>query len=160
MPLEYRKGDLFASTDLDGIAHGCNTLGAMGAGIAVLFKKRWPDMYNSYKQLCSAKQLFPGDVFPYRDSNDFTVYNLMTQDYMELPDPTGKKPMVCFIQPATLPAIGTSFLKMLIIADGTRIGIPKIGTGLGGLEWDDVEKVLLDCLQKSGDKTTIVVHEL
>ena len=30
-------------------AHGCNCAGAMGKGIAVQFKSKYPDMYLEYK---------------------------------------------------------------------------------------------------------------
>lgn len=38
--VEYRIGDLFAQDDVDAIGHGVNCVGAMGAGIAVVFRRR------------------------------------------------------------------------------------------------------------------------
>ena len=60
MPLEIRKGNLF---EFDGsLAHGVNAAGAMGKGIAVDFKEKWPKMYAEYKSLCDSRQLFPGQI--------------------------------------------------------------------------------------------------
>lgn len=38
-------------------AHGRNCAGAMGKGIALQFKERFPKMYLEYKQLCKEKKL-------------------------------------------------------------------------------------------------------
>lgn len=47
MPVSFESGDIFATTELRGFAHGCNCAGAMGKGIAVAFKQRWPAMYEN-----------------------------------------------------------------------------------------------------------------
>ncbi|MCE9385120.1 macro domain-containing protein, partial [Bacteroides fragilis] len=46
------KGDIFRIDGVSSYAHGCNCAGAMGKGIAVQFKSKYPDMYLEYKQLC------------------------------------------------------------------------------------------------------------
>jgi O-acetyl-ADP-ribose deacetylase (regulator of RNase III) len=153
MPLVYREGDLFSSTDLDGLAHGCNSLGVMGSGIATVFRRKWPDMYAGYKQLCSSKQLVPGDIFPYRDESGLWIYNLITQGHTNVVKPH-------WIEPAKLEYIEAAFYKMLVLTPDQTIGIPKIGAGLGGLEWEDIERTIQNCLKVTEDKTTIVVHIL
>jgi O-acetyl-ADP-ribose deacetylase (regulator of RNase III) len=63
MPVEIRKGNLF---DYEGSkAHGVNGAGAMGKGIAVQFKKSWPNMFAEYERLCKAGQFFPGMIYAY-----------------------------------------------------------------------------------------------
>ena len=48
-------GDLFANVhDVQAFAHGCNCQGSMGAGIAVTFRTRYPEMYEQYRALCKA----------------------------------------------------------------------------------------------------------
>lgn len=46
------KGDIFRIEGVSSYAHGCNCAGAMGKGIAVQFKDKYPDMYLEYKLLC------------------------------------------------------------------------------------------------------------
>ena len=41
------KGDIFRIDGVSSYAHGCNCAGAMGKGIAVQFKSKYPDMYLS-----------------------------------------------------------------------------------------------------------------
>lgn len=150
MPIEHKIGNLFDSTDLDAFAHGTNTLGVMGAGIAVEFKRRYPEMYRLYNKLGSQGSLEVGFVMPWY-AQPPAVFNLMTQGH------EGRT-----ILPATLEAIRDSVEVMFTHAENTRIkriGMPKIGAGLGGLDWNDVEKVLLECLELHPG-ITLVVHSL
>jgi O-acetyl-ADP-ribose deacetylase (regulator of RNase III) len=156
MPLTHRTGDLFKSTDLRAVGHGCNACGKMGAGIAVSFKKKYPSMFFAYRDMCEAGLLMPGDVFPFVDNNGLVVYNLITQGCV-----SGR------IQLATLSAIEKSVSAMLTHAkflkigdENINIGIPKIGAGLGGLLWEDVENVLIQCLSKADSSINLIVHTL
>ncbi|MGM7645738.1 macro domain-containing protein [Nocardia sp. JW2] len=133
--LHHRVGNLFAATDLDAVGHGCNCAGAMGRGIATEFKRRWPEMYEEYRVRCRDGRLTPGSVFVWQ-CDDVTVYNLGTQAHWR-----GK---------ATLPAIVSSVGAMLAHADEAdlrRIGVPRIGAGLGGLEWSDVEGAIMPVIE-------------
>lgn len=56
----------------------CNTInvvGAMGAGIALEFKKRYPKMFEHYKEQCSKHAIRPGDCYVYFDE-DHQIYLL------------------------------------------------------------------------------------
>lgn len=130
--IEERTGDLFGQEDLKALAHGCNCAGAMGKGIAVGFKERYPAMYKFYNGICKSTGFVTGDVFPYYDKQtDVVVFNLMTQRH--------------WTTPATIEAIAMSVERMFMHAQTLniqKIGIPKIGCGLGGLDWDVVRPVL------------------
>ena len=129
--IEYIEfGDVFALSGVDCYAHGCNCAGAMGKGIALQFRYKYPDMYIQYKELCKNGLFQPGDVFEYRQNNE-CVFNLATQKDWKtkaIPD-----------------AIRSSVRKMLESATAQHINaiaIPKIGAGLGGLIWEDVKRIL------------------
>ena len=145
--IEERIGDLFAQEDLKALAHGCNCAGAMGKGIAVGFKERYPQMYKLYQSFCKAGAV-PGEVFPYYDRDtDVVIYNLMTQRH--------------WTTPATIEAIEQSVRTMMEMLQDIQIktvGIPKIGCGLGGLDWKDVLPVLES--HSNGYDITIVVVSL
>ena len=72
------KGDIFRIEGVSSYAHGCNCAGAMGKGIAVQFKDKYPEMYFEYKLLCKENKFCPGDVFDY-DYGNRHIYNLGTQ---------------------------------------------------------------------------------
>lgn len=129
MPIELVKGDLFAAKDLPALGHGCNCAGAMGKGIALEFKKRYPDMYKAYRELCLAGEFNLGDVFVWQAEQ--IIFNLATQ----------KRPG----SKADIQAIETALRKIVEICDEKgidKVGLPKIGSGLGQLEWETVENVI------------------
>lgn len=148
MPVEYRTGDLFLS-DTDALAHGCNCQGVMGAGIAVQFRKRYPEMFKEYQNRCKSLQFYLHSVYAYEATDGRVIYNLGTQVY----------PGPC----ASLIAIRHCLDEMVCYP--TRkgksvdsIALPRIGCGLGGLNWMDVKKVIEDV----GSKTEIklIVYSL
>lgn len=123
-------GDLFATPDLDALAHGVNCTGVMGAGIAVTFRKLHPEMFAEYARRCRARELRPGNLFAWQAA-PMWVYNLATQPR---PGPS-----------ATLPAIRSAVEAMVEHARSAgvkRIGMPRVGCGLGGLRWEAVRPVI------------------
>jgi O-acetyl-ADP-ribose deacetylase (regulator of RNase III) len=132
MPAVFVKGDIFADEGIRAYAHGCNCAGAMGAGIAIEFKRRWPRMFDEYVVRCADKRFALGDVFVWSEG-EHTIYNLGTQAHWR------KK--------AQLPALVKSLTKMLDLVSHAgieRVGLPRIGAGLGGLDWTRVKKVLVE----------------
>jgi O-acetyl-ADP-ribose deacetylase (regulator of RNase III) len=145
MPATFTKGDIFQTEGLRAYAHGCNCAGAMDAGVAVAFKKRWPRMFEEYRARCEDRRFRLGDVFVWTEGDE-TVFNLATQEHWK------KK--------ATLPALTRALRKMVELAVAARIdrvGLPRIGAGLGGLDWPRVKSVI----SKVGDETpvTLLVFE-
>ena len=140
--VEHRAVDLFSVEgldDVDALAHGCNCAGAMGRGIAVEFKRRWPDMFRAYRDACKVGTFAPGDVFPWSAAGGRWIYNLGTQKSWR--------------SPATVPAIQQSVTAMAAHAarNGVRsVAMPRVGAGLGGLGWDTVEPVLRAAAAGSG----------
>ena len=52
----------------DAYVNTINCVGVMGAGIALEFKKRYPKMFEHYKELCLKHAIRPGDCYTYFDS--------------------------------------------------------------------------------------------
>ena len=127
--IEY--GDIFEIDNVHNYAHGCNCSGAMGKGIALQFKEKFPNMYAIYKQLCKDGLFKPGDIFPFNYNNTSYVFNLGTQ--------------ATWKTKATLESIEKSFHQMLLFASKnniSKIAMPKIGAGLGGLDWKNVKTII------------------
>jgi len=106
----------------------------MGAGIAVGFKERYPQMYEEYRRCCKAdpREFNPGDVFLWRADDRPHVFNLATQeDYWRAK--------------ATYAWVETALGEMRRQADEasiTSIAMPRIGAGYGGLSWNKVKVVI------------------
>lgn len=134
MPIHWVRGNLFANEfGAEALGHGCNCKGVMGAGIAVGFKERYPEMYEEYRRRClaSPSEFELGSVFFWRSESQPGVFNLATQ----------LKPG----KHAELHAVEQSLCQMGIMAEqlGIRsIAIPKIGCNLGGLQWEIVREIV------------------
>jgi O-acetyl-ADP-ribose deacetylase (regulator of RNase III) len=145
MPTTFVKGDLFNTAGLRAYAHGCNCAGAMDSGVAVAFKKRWPRMFEEYHMRCADKRFHLGDVFVWNEGDE-VVYNLAIQEHWK--------------ERSKLAALAKALRKMVQLADHAgveRVGLPRIGAGLGGLDWHRVKSVL----EEVGAETavTLIVFE-
>lgn len=130
--ITFVKGDLFSNEyKVEAFAHGCNCSGVMGAGIALEFRRRWPDMYIIYKDRCNKSKFTPGSSLLYLDKDLFGVFCLATQDKV------GAN--------ATIDNIVRSVTAMLAEANDweiNSIAMTAIGCGIGGLAWEDVKEAL------------------
>jgi O-acetyl-ADP-ribose deacetylase (regulator of RNase III) len=145
------RGDIFRLLGVTSYAHGCNCAGAMGKGIALQFKRKFHKMFLQYNSLCTSGNFKPGDIFPYEYTPGCYVYNLATQKHYAIHG-----------QLAKLEHIRKSVSKMLEHASAhgvTDIALPKIGAGLGGLDWEDVKIVLEDVIEDYQEITLHVVEE-
>jgi O-acetyl-ADP-ribose deacetylase (regulator of RNase III) len=145
MPTVFTKGDIFATEGIRAYAHGCNCAGAMGAGIAIEFKRRFPRMFEEYAARCADGRFGLGDVFVWTEE-DQTIFNLGTQ--------------VHWRKKAQVSALTRSLARMVDLAEHAsieRVGVPRIGAGLGGLDWPRVKKVMAEAGAKTA--VTIVVFE-
>lgn len=132
MPTTILKGDLFNTPGLKAFAHACNCAGTMDAGVAVAFKKRWPRMYEEYVQRCKDKRLALGDVFVWLEE-DVVVYSLAIQQNWR-----ARSKLSAFTRAAH------RMLELAAAAGVERIGMPRVGAGLGGLDWRRVRSILLE----------------
>jgi len=141
MPVIFTKGDIFQTEGLRAYAQGVNCAGSMDAGIALAFKKRWPRMFDDYLARCQDGRFRLGDVFVWSEGEE-TVYNLAIQEHWKTK--------------AKVAALVKALHRMIQLASAVgieRIGLPRIGAGLGGLDWPRVKKVLTEI----GDETTITL---
>lgn len=128
---EIIKGDLFEAPE-PAIAHGCNTRGKMGAGIAKVFRNKYPEMYRHYVGLCAERLFSVGSVLTWH-APDQVVFNLGTQVYPGAD--------------ATVFAVDLALGNMADVALNLgfeSVGMPLIGCGIGGLKWDDVGAIVRD----------------
>jgi O-acetyl-ADP-ribose deacetylase (regulator of RNase III) len=135
MPIEWVAGDLFANTyQAQAFAHGCNCQGSMGAGIAVGFRERYPALFAEYRARCKAQpRLFNlDDCWLWKDDSQPWVFNLATQEDT-------------WRHRATYESIETALTRLRSAADAegiTRLAIPRIGAGHGGLSWRKVRAII------------------
>ena len=139
MPAIFTKGDIFHTEGLRAYAHGSNCAGAMDSGVSVAFKKRWPRMFEEYKQRCSDGRFHLGDVFVWTEEDE-TVYTMAIQEHWK--------------QKAKLPALAKALRQVALVAKAAgieKVGLPRIGAGPLGFDWARVKKVATEV----GEETTV-----
>ncbi len=56
------RGDLLAA-EVDALVNTVNCVGVMGKGIALQFKRKFPDMFKAYAKACKAGEVQTGTMF-------------------------------------------------------------------------------------------------
>lgn len=147
--IQYVTGDLLASEEVV-IAHGCNTQGVMGAGIAKAISSRYyRTVFIPYYDACLTETFVPGTAQRCTTVEGRTVFNLGTQVH------PGRNARAWYV----LLAMGNMFSQCAVAGIRT-VAIPRIGCGIGGLQWRDVEKVILTCLEQQPSAPSVAVYTL
>lgn len=68
--IRYLKGTVF-NAPAKTLVYTVNCMGVMGAGIALEFKLRFPEMYQDYATKCKNKQMRIGVPYIYKYSDKF-----------------------------------------------------------------------------------------
>lgn len=142
--IEFTKGDMFAQP-VDARVNTVNCVGVMGAGVALAFKKRYPDMFREYQLECLANRVVPGKLHIWR-SNGNWVINFPTKRHWQ--DPSRYEDI----------ASGLEALRGYLSAQGNiSVALPALGCGHGGLDWSKVSIMIKEAL--SGLDAHIFVFE-
>ena len=128
--MDIRIGNLFDSKAAT-LVNTVNCVGVMGKGIALDFKKMYPEMYEEYVKLCEQHKLKPGCPYYYSDYNGASIINFPTKDHWRSPS------KLSYIIDG-LDWVRDNYEKLGI----TSIAFPPLGCGNGGLTWDIVGPVM------------------
>ncbi|MGM1051019.1 MAG: macro domain-containing protein [Pseudomonadota bacterium] len=83
MSLNIIRGNIFTS-NCQTIVNTVNCVGAMGAGIALEYRLRYPDMYKKYTKLCEENRINIGMLWIYK-SPDRWILNFPTKKHWKYP---------------------------------------------------------------------------
>ena len=121
--IEYKRGDILAE-DAEALVNTVNTVGVMGGGIALQFKKAFPANFKAYAATCKRGDVQPGRMFVFETgqlTNPRYIINFPTKRHWR-----GKSRMEDI-------DAGLEALVKEVRDRGIRsIAIPPLGSGLGG----------------------------
>jgi O-acetyl-ADP-ribose deacetylase (regulator of RNase III) len=150
--ITYLKQDI-TKLDMGIICHGVNCQHAMGSGVAGAIKKKWPIVYEHFMgQPRGVNMLGVVSMVPIYENDSLFIANCYTQNFYGYGG--GKY--------ANLDAIRRSMSQVLMSGDyySLPVYMPKIGCGLGGLDWEtEVEPVIIS-LNTFFDRVNLFVCEL
>jgi O-acetyl-ADP-ribose deacetylase (regulator of RNase III) len=130
------NGDILQS-EAQTLTNAVNCVGVMGKGIALQFKRRFPEMYQDYVQCCEAGLVRLGQPYLYRNSEPPHILNFPTKDHWR--------------SASTLETIeqGLDYLVANCQLWGIEsLAVPALGCGAGQLAWSDVKPILVKHLGK------------
>lgn len=138
MPIEYATGDLLRAP-VEALVNPVNTKGVMGKGLALQFKRAYPQMFAAYRSACAKGELSVGRVqvyaLPESDSGPRWILNFPTKEHWR------SRSKLEHIR------VGLDALIAEIRSHGIEsLALPALGCGHGGLEWAQVEPLILDAL--------------
>lgn len=135
MIVDNVSGDIIGSK-CDIVVNPINSRGVSGAGLAKQFAIRYPEM-DAYLKFCGDRQtLAPGKIYPFYtgfSKSRRLVLNFTTKDHWRNPSE------LRWVES------GLQEIKEFFFQFPPRsmyFGIPKIGCGLGGLNWEEVEPLV------------------
>lgn len=133
MMIKFTTGNMF-EVDADILINTVNCVGVMGAGVALAFKNKYPDMYKEYKQYCNLGLISPGKLHIW-NNDDKTIINFPTKRNWR------NKSKYEDIQSGLL-----ALKEYLSTVGSSRVALPALGCGHGGLDWKIVSKMISDNL--------------
>ena len=145
--IEFKTGNILTE-DAEALVNTVNCVGYMGRGIALQFKKAYPDNFKSYSIACKREEVQPGRMFVYETdqlTNPHYIINFPTKRHWK-----GKSRMEDI--DAGLVALAEEIRSHNI----QSIAIPPLGSGLGGLDWFEVRSRIEKMLEQFGDLKAIV----
>jgi O-acetyl-ADP-ribose deacetylase (regulator of RNase III) len=128
--IRFTEGDILRD-ESEVLVNTVNCVGIMGRGIALQFRNAFPDNFKAYAKACQQQELQPGKLFVYETGrlNPRYIVNFPTKRHWR-----GKSRLEDI--EAGLDAL-VQFIRERQIRS---IAIPPLGSGLGGLRWQDVKK--------------------
>ena len=137
MAINFIKGNIFNSK-AQTIVNTVNCVGVMGKGIALVFKLRYPKMYDLYKDHCKSNLIGIGKLWLYKgEVNAPWVLNFPTKFHWKYPS------KIEYLE------VGLQKFCDSYKAQGiTSIAFPLLGAHNGGLNRDEVLLVMTKYLEK------------
>lgn len=127
------QGNLLEA-DVDALVNTVNTVGIMGKGIALQFKRAYPDMFKAYERAAKRHELALGAMQVWRTESltgPRFVINFPTKGHWK------SRSRIADIER------GLDALVEVIKRESIRsIAVPPLGCGNGGLDWRDVRPLM------------------
>jgi O-acetyl-ADP-ribose deacetylase (regulator of RNase III) len=134
------SGDLLKS-EAEALVNPVNCAGVMGKGLALQFKKAFPECFPHYREACASGCLVPGSVLVFERSAAAGPRYIISF-------PTKRH----WREKSREEYIVRGLEDLLKTAEELHIrsaALPALGCGLGGLSWERVRKIIEDKLSES-----------
>jgi O-acetyl-ADP-ribose deacetylase (regulator of RNase III) len=132
----------------DALVNTVNCEGVMGKGVALQFKRAFPENFKAYARACKAGEVAPGSMFTVHNAGTVTprfIINFPTKRSWRQPSryediESGLKALVTELQ-----RLGVK-----------TVAVPPLGCGNGGLDWNRVRPMIEHALGNLPDLTVLL----
>lgn len=144
--ITHKKGDILTEK-VEALVNPVNCVGVMGKGLALQFKKAFPENYQQYKLACNNQEVEPGKMFVTQTTNLLPKYiiNFPTKRHWRA------KSKIEDIDSGLIAL--TNRVQILGIKS---IAIPPLGCGNGGLNWEVVQPKIIDAFKNMPDLKVVI----
>lgn len=158
MDIVYQRGNLL-DTDSSILVHGCNMLGVFNAGVARAIREHLPFAYEAYQMVYRRRKLQLGEVIwairIVADEPPRIVGNAITQADFG----SDSKQYVDYDAVRNAMQAIDLFVRQIqidVIPKPITVAMPRIGSGLGGGDWSEIEQII----RKEAQHFIPVVYQL
>lgn len=131
----FTPDDIFNSK-AEALVDAVNCVGVKGAGLALQFKQNFPESFAEYRNYCQSGNMQPGSVLISSEKDKLIVHFPTKQEWKD-----GSQ--IDWIKS------GLDDLTTQVNDRGiSSIAIPKLGCGLGGLDWAEVRPLIVAAAEK------------
>lgn len=142
----YITGDLLKSS-AEALVNTVNCEGYMGKGLAYQFKLQYPDNNKDYIKACKNGKLTVGKLHYFNEKGKIII-NFPTKDKWR------SKSKMKYIEDGL-----DELIKLINIMDIKSIAIPPLGSGNGGLIWDEVKILIEQKLSVLSKNVEVYIYE-
>lgn len=136
MSIEFKKGNIF-NTRRQVIVNTVNCVGVMGKGIALVYKLRYPKMFDIYKDHCKNELIRIGKLWLYKGEFDAPwVLNFPTKFHWKYPS------KIEYIEKGL-----QKFVETYKTQGINSIAFPLLGSYSGGLDKEEIHELMVKYLK-------------
>ena len=129
-------GDILLS-EAQAIGHGVAPNDNFASGLALDLREHWPSLYKDFRHYCQIHHPDAGELWTWVNAEGVRIVNLMTQ---EAAYGNGTKP-----GKASIEYVNRTLRELKKFIEEEQIqslALPKLATGVGGLNWEEVKPLI------------------
>jgi len=132
------NGNIFNSK-AETLVNTVNCVGAMGKGIALEFRRRYPNMFEEYKKACANNELKPGHIWQY-NKGDVSILNFAIKNDWKYPS------KIEWIEKCLI-EFNNNYSDWCV----KSVAFPWMGAMNGQIPFDKIRNLMIESLERIND---------
>ena len=134
--IKEASGDILLS-GAQVIAHGVAPGDHFASGLALALRERWPAMYKDFRHYCHGRSVEPGGLWTWGGTDGVRIVSLFTQEPAAHEHAHPGKARLEHVSRAL-----RELHRLVLTENFTSLALPRLATGVGGLEWPAVHALV------------------